>query len=281
MLYEITAVITTYKREWKVVERAIKSVLVQTYPVCEILVVDDNEANSYYSEKIRCLCEQYDNVRYIAQGGNFGVAAARNRGIREARGAYIAFLDDDDEWLPSKLSKQVKVLMMNANVGIVFGYGVEHDDRTEENKGYSWSSTVFEEQPTYRQMLQHDRIGSTSSPLIRVDVLMRVGQFREGKSLAVEDYELWIRIIREFRGYGLNEPLYIRHMDSGEHVSRNYNRTFAGYQYIYNEFLEDYKKYPEAKTAILRNIVREGIKAKNISVFPYCWRWLFSLLRRA
>ena len=106
---DVTAVVTTYKRSWDGISRAIDSILAQTCPVCELLLVDDNDEDSAYSADLREKAKAYPLVRYVPMGKNGGVSKARNRGMQEAKGEYIAFLDDDDEWLPDKLETQLAV----------------------------------------------------------------------------------------------------------------------------------------------------------------------------
>ncbi len=99
----VSVIIPTYNRA-NLVSRAIKSVLNQTYQDFEIIVVDDcSEDNT--EEIVKSFNDS--RIRYIKHKKNKGGSAARNTGIKRARGKYIAFLDDDDEWLPSKLEKQI------------------------------------------------------------------------------------------------------------------------------------------------------------------------------
>ena len=263
MAYKVTAVITTCRRDWKIIERAIRSVCAQSYPIYELLLIDDNDLDSEYTKIIKEKSAAYSLVRYVPMGGNSGVAAARNKAISEAKGDLIGYLDDDDEWYPDKIKKQAEVYEAHPDAAIVYGVGMKWNDDTDKEEGYTWSYTVFRECPTFEEMLAADRIGSTSHPLIRKEVLCEVGGFQTKGIPAVEDYELWTRIIRGHKGYGLKEALYLKHMNNSEHVSRNRNKTFAGYRYIYHEFQEDYAKNPYARKRILWNVVREGVKAKN------------------
>ena len=110
----VSVVIPTYNRE-KLVVRAIDSVLRQSYGPVEIIVVDDGS-----SDQTRAAVAAYgDRVRYLHQP-NSGVATARNTGLREARGEFLALLDSDDEWFPWKLEAQVRVLRQYPDVGMVW-----------------------------------------------------------------------------------------------------------------------------------------------------------------
>jgi glycosyltransferase involved in cell wall biosynthesis len=102
----VTVVITTYNRP-RLVRRAIDSVLRQTYKNLEIIVVDDDPGSNLAS-----WIEQRNlqNLTYLRHDTNLGLAAARNTGLRHARGKYIAYLDDDDEWIDEKIAQQVALV---------------------------------------------------------------------------------------------------------------------------------------------------------------------------
>ena len=113
----VSIIIPTYNRE-QLLGRAIKSVLAQTYQDFELIIVDDGSTDnterlvkSFNSEK----------TRYIRHRKNKGPAAARNTGIRSAKGDYIAFQDSDDEWMPEKLEKQMRAFTTAPpEVGVVY-----------------------------------------------------------------------------------------------------------------------------------------------------------------
>ena len=99
----ISVIIPTYNRA-HLISRSAKSVLAQTYPDFELIIVDDGSGDNT-EEIIEALADP--RIRYLRHESNRGVSAARNTGIRAARGDYIAFQDSDDEWLPQKLEKQL------------------------------------------------------------------------------------------------------------------------------------------------------------------------------
>ena len=117
----VSCVIPTYRR-CDTVTRAIDSVLMQTYPNVEVLVVDDNEPNDEYSIAVQEILKKYNDdgrVRYIQQKVHMNGAVARNEGIKAARGEYIAFLDDDDEWLNTKIEKQMSIFKRDSKIDAV------------------------------------------------------------------------------------------------------------------------------------------------------------------
>ena len=107
----VSVVIPTYKRP-KSLKNTIQSVLDQTYSNLEVLIVNDNTAGDVYSQELyKMIADIPDNrVRLVEQKYHINGAAARNAGIRVAKGEYIAFLDDDDTWEPEKIQRQVEIL---------------------------------------------------------------------------------------------------------------------------------------------------------------------------
>lgn len=110
----VSVIIPSYKRDRTLVERAVQSVLGQTYKKIEVVLVDDNaksELETYRSELEKMVQEiQDDRLHYVQNKENLGGSGARNVGISEAKGEYITFLDDDDEYLPLKIEKQLKFM---------------------------------------------------------------------------------------------------------------------------------------------------------------------------
>lgn len=119
----ITVIIPTYKRN-KTLERAIRSVECQTYPNIEIIVVDDNAEFPEYREKNRQIAKKHSRVVFLENECNLGGGLTRNEGIKYAKGKFIAFLDDDDEYLPEKIEKQYNLYkkLKNENIAMIYCY---------------------------------------------------------------------------------------------------------------------------------------------------------------
>lgn len=118
----VTVIIPTYKRA-KYIERAIQSVLNQTYQDFEIIVVDDNDANTEDRKHMEQIMKKYEEnrkIQYIKHEKNKNGAAARNTGITLAKGKYISFLDDDDYYMATRLEKLVQVLEKNYNYNAAY-----------------------------------------------------------------------------------------------------------------------------------------------------------------
>jgi glycosyltransferase involved in cell wall biosynthesis len=172
----ITAVIPAYNAE-TCVARAIESVLGQTLPVGEVIVVDDGSRDGT-SE----VASRFGRPVRVLQQTNAGPAAARNHGVREAHSEWIAFLDADDAWLPTKLERQA-VHLGDARVGVVHSYVVNVDDKF-----------CYDGEQTFERLWRQNVIG-TSTALVRKEAWASVGGFHEDRRLmGVEDYHFWLQI---------------------------------------------------------------------------------------
>jgi glycosyltransferase involved in cell wall biosynthesis len=200
----VSVIIPTFNRA-ELLPRALESVIAQTFDDYEILVVDDESTDE---TKDVVLSYGEARIRYLRQAENAGPGAARNRGLREARGDLIAFLDSDDEWLPDKLTRQVSLFREIApEVGLVYT-GVESvfGDGTRKIDPPSRRGDVYE------SMLQQNVIhGGGSNVMMRRNVVATIGYFDEEFS-AIEDYDYWLRITRFFEIDFVDETL-IRYHD--------------------------------------------------------------------
>jgi len=175
----ISVVIPAYNAE-AFVARAIESVLAQTLPVAEIVVVDDGsrDATADIAERLG------GSIRVLRQS-NSGPAAARNHGVRAARSEWIAFLDADDAWLPSKLERQA-VHFGGERTGVVHCYVVGVVEKFR-----------YDGAQTFERLWQQNVIG-TSTAVIRKAAWESVGGFCEDRRLmGVEDYHFWLRVAAE------------------------------------------------------------------------------------
>lgn len=119
----VSAIIPTYKRSTSL-PRAINSVLGQTYRKVECVVINDNEIGDEYSQELYRVIEPYRNdsrFLFVEQEVHINGAVARNEGVKASHGEYIAFLDDDDEWLPSKIEEQMIIMLSDSTIDGVAG----------------------------------------------------------------------------------------------------------------------------------------------------------------
>lgn len=121
-LPKVSIIITTYKRA-EALEKAIDSVLNQTYENIEVIVVDDNDADTTYRKNTANIMKRYEQnfkVHYVQHEKNMNGAAARNTGIQHSSGMYLTYLDDDDTYRPDKILKQVDYLLANPQFDAVY-----------------------------------------------------------------------------------------------------------------------------------------------------------------
>lgn len=202
----ISIIIPTFNRR-DYITTALDSVLKQTYEDHEIIVVDDGS-----TDDTKDVLKPYqDNIRYFYQD-NSGIPTTRNRGIREARGDYIAFLDSDDYWLPEKLERQIECFSKNPHYGMVATRcsSIRPDGRLREKNRPGKSGWVLID-------LFKANFIRTSSAMIKKECLDTVGVFDESLP-ECEEYDLWLRIAKQYPVGFINDPLSV-YTDNPEGVS--------------------------------------------------------------
>ena len=206
---KISVIIPTFNRK-KTLGRAIQSVMNQSLSPFEILIIDDG-SNDGTEEWVK---ENFQNMRYIYQD-NHGVSSARNIGIENAHGDWVAFLDSDDEWLPNKLYEQAKAMDSNPEmkffhtneIWIRNGVRVNQMKKHKKYGGY-----IFE------KCLDICRV-SPSSVLIQKEVFDNIGIFDESLRVC-EDYDLWLRITSKYPVVFLDTPLIYKYGGHADQLSK-------------------------------------------------------------
>ena len=188
----VSVIIPTHNRA-NYLPVAISSVLNQSFQDFEILVVDDGSSDST-AAVVAGFRDQ--RIKYIRHETSKGGSAARNTGIRNSNCPFIAFLDDDDEWLPSKLQLLIGLLKSSpAKVGVVYsGYWI-----VDRGSGRICGKKTPEKRGDLSQeLLASNCIGGTSAVVARRECFERIGLFDENLP-SFQDYDLWIRISKEFQ----------------------------------------------------------------------------------
>lgn len=223
-LPKVSVVIPTYNRR-DLVQRAIQSVLDQTYRDFEIIVIDDGSTDG-----TRAAVEGRERVRYLRQT-NGGPASARNLGIREAQGEFIAFLDSDDVWLPEFLTSQVDVLSRYPEVALVCA---RSSVGNKEAKDF----------PLRRKLITGDLYARlydrsfvrTPTVVVRKSCLDAVGCFNESYPWS-EDHDLWLRIARKYEIAYVNRCL-VRIGRQSDNISRDIRRPLKAHLQVAIDVLE-------------------------------------------
>ena len=240
----VSVVIPTYHRAFAMLAQAIDSVREQTYAPTEVIVVSDNPPDSDYAFAVAKGMAAYPDVRYIQLERNSGAPVARNRGIREARGELIAFLDDDDVWLPHKLELQVPCFDDPA-VGLVYcrGYMVDGDDVYDVSKrtDYFNARWGFRRSVTFDELLVRDSIGTTSQAVMRKSCLEKCGGFDETLK-ARQDYDRWLAITKQYKAVGVDEPLFLFHRHAGERITASPQKALIANAAVFRKYRGDYRR---------------------------------------
>jgi glycosyltransferase involved in cell wall biosynthesis len=234
----VTVIIPTFNRA-SIVGRAIRSVLGQTYPNWELFVVDDASTDGTERE-VRNYSDK--RITYIRLHQNRRVSAARNTGIRSAQGEYVSFLDDDDEWLPEKLAKEVEVLRnSDPEVGLVYTGKTVYDEhgRVLQVRMPTLSGWVYD------AMLDRHFIGSPSRVMVKKQVLDRVAGFDE-TFVNCQDYDLWLRVAKVSKIAVVPCFLVKRYLLSDQ-MSGSLRNICEGWEHILMKFRADMKPRTLAK----------------------------------
>ena len=255
--FTVSVIIPTYNRA-HLVGRAIKSVLNQTFQDFEIIVVDDGSTDST-KEVVTSFNDT--RIRYIKHQMNKGGNAARNTGLKNSKGEYIAFLDSDDEWLPEKLERQLEVFEKSEDerLGAVYcGIILFSENMNKEIKKVlpEKRGCIFE-----NLLIGLTTVVPTagSCGLIKKEVFNKCGFFDECEELKKgghQEYEMWIRIAKKYNFDFAKKCLLKYHIRSGNSVSTTVALQDAvrANEYIVDKFIEDYKKVPKILSNRLRYI---------------------------
>lgn len=241
--FPVSVVIPTFNRA-SVLPRAIESVLAQTFPAAEVIVVDDGS-----TDESLAVLEQFQNqITLFELGSNNGVSRARNFGIQHARSRWIALLDSDDYWLPDKLLKQVEFHLLHPDLRISqtdeiwIRNGKRVNPRHKHTKLGGW---IFEECLPLC-------IVSPSAVVFEKSLWTEMGGFDETLPVC-EDYDLWLRIAAKYPIGLFDEPLIVK---TGGHPDQ-LSRAFWGMDRFRIQAMEKHLSSnlrPEWRLALLNSL---------------------------
>ncbi|RCW47884.1 glycosyltransferase family 2 protein [Paenibacillus prosopidis] len=209
---KVSIVIPTYKRP-DYLERLLNSISNQTFKSYEIIVVDDNSPNrSEYDQLVTKYIKIFDKFRFLRNDENKGAPYSRNRGIKLAKYDFIALVDDDDEWLPEKLEKQIEMFSNgDEKLGIVYTWT---DTVNSEKEVLHQYRNIVEGSPK-KEILKGCFIPSPSV-MVKKSHIISAGLFDENLP-SCQDWDMWTRMIldgSECRVVKSVQTLYYKH-DSG------------------------------------------------------------------
>jgi len=208
---KVSVIVPTYNRADRL-ERALNSIVSQTYQDFELIVVDDGSTDKTYQ-----LMKSFPKAQYFYIKKNSGVSKARNVGLAFAKGELICFLDSDDLWKEKKIQIQSLWLENNKDSQICYTdeIWVRNGVRVNPmNRHRKYSGDIF------RHCLGLC-IVSPSSVMIRAKLFDEIGNFDESLP-ACEDYDLWLRIASKYAFHFIEEPLIIKYGGHSDQLSRKY-----------------------------------------------------------
>jgi glycosyltransferase involved in cell wall biosynthesis len=251
----VSVVIATYNMA-RFLPLALRSALGQNYENIEVLVIDDGSQDD--TQAVMAPFRSDHRVRYVFQQ-NGGQASAKNHGIREARGEYVAFLDADDMWVPDKLERQMPLFLRSSAVGIVysrFAY-IDEAGRDLRIEGYD----LYRGRVSGPLLIQNF-IGFGTS-VVRKECFARLGSFDEAIGMGI-DYDLWLRFSTQYEFDYVDLPL-LRYREWSGQMSRNWRVRYLNGIAIMKKFL---RTFPDA---VDRRTVNEAW-AHTYTGFGYCMR---------
>ena len=251
----VSVIIPTHNRV-DLLPRAIDSVLNQTYNDIEIIVVSDGSTDG--TDAFMQRYEASKRIKYInyspARGGNY----ARNTGFNAAQGEFVAFLDDDDEWLPTKIEKQVALMESDTSVGLTYtGINCIY---VNEDISYPFIPTLKGD--LSKEILFQNCVGSTSSVMLRSSFCQNC-RFDENLQ-ALQDFDLWIAVLQGCKADVVSEPMvnYYNYRNQTQ-VSSSTAKYIQATEYINKKYTDLFGKLTpqEYKLKRMNDIMLLGNKA--------------------
>jgi len=244
---KLVSIITPSYKSVEYISSTIDSVINQTYQNWEMIIVDDCSPDNT-NDIIEVYIKKDSRVRLVRLDENVGPANARNRGIEEAKGKYISFLDSDDIWLPEKLKKQIGFMCKN-NLLLTYSSYFTID---EFNKNIN--TRISNNSINYNDMLKSNRIGN----LTGIYDCEKLGKFYMD-DVGHEDYTLWLKIMKKIgQTQGLIEPL-------------------AKYRILSNSISANKLKVLKWQWHIYRNIINLNIFKSS---YYFIWYIYYALKKR-
>lgn len=271
----ISVVIPVFNRDMYL-DESIASVFAQTYDHWELILVDDGSTDKSYEMEMAYAAKYPDRVRCVTHEGrvNRGISASRNRGNQEARGEYIACLDSDDIWVPTKLEHQVEILKKFPEVGMIVGatkYWHPGEPRLDQVLLAGGPRNELVQPPLLFHVMYPMGDGtapSMNTVLLRKDVIDGVGGWEESFRTTYEDQAMLCKVYLVTSVYISSEcgDIYRQHAESimkTELVGIRYFRK----RYIFLRWLEHWMKREHPERAAELKLVREAVQDPELWPF--------------
>ena len=240
----VSAVVPAYNAE-RYIETTLQALVAQNYSHVEIIVVDDGSTDRTFAVAAT-LAQTYPQIR-ILQQPNQGVAAARNRGIAEARGEFVAPIDADDIWFPHAVTKLLnRFSTAGPRTGVVYGWSVTLDETGVLDGGLRCSTIAGK---VFATLVCHNFLGNASATLIRRECLEQVGGydplFRAESTQGCEDWDLYIRLAESYQFAVVPEFLFgYRRLQTS--MSANSRSMARSHDYMLEKVKQRHPQVPRA-----------------------------------
>ena len=256
----VAVIMATYNRGY-CIDRAIKSIIGQTYANWELVVVDDSSSDNT-EEVVKKLQERDTRIKYLKLKKNRGCSGARNEGIKICSGDYITFLDSDDEYAHTKIERQLEVFhnSSNAKLGIVSCGAIDHRDGIEYNRRMPLPKKDY-----YRALLGKEKRIGVGSPfmMIKASIIKEEGHYFDADMPAAIDWDIAVRILKKYDLEYVDEYLVYYYHHSNE---RMYNPTSAikALDRQYSKYLNWLKEEPKEHVKFVENAA--ALRAHYLSI---------------
>ena len=242
----ISVIIPTFNRG-HCLEESIRSVRDQNFPDFELIVVDDGSVDNTIE-----VVNQFPGIRFIRLDKNRGVSFARNCGLKQAQGDWIAFLDSDDLWKKGKLQAQVQWVNQHPNCYAVYTdeIWVRNGVRVNQMKKHQkYSGEIF-------QYCLPLCIVSPSSVLLRTKMLNEVGGFDESM-VVCEDYDLWLRIAKQYPFHFIDEKLIVKRGGHADQLSSKFWGMDRWRVYALEKLLKENRLNEEQRDGVVAMLIEK------------------------
>lgn len=227
-IQETVSIITPSYNANGYIDQMIQSVQSQSWEDWELLIVDDCSTDGT-REKLQHYAELDQRIKVFYLSENSGAAIARNRGLQQARGRYVAFLDSDDAWKPDKLIKQLNFMQENAYAFTFTSYELMDQNGVPINK-----KVTAPQKMTYDDLLKNTIIGCLTVMIDRESI----GDIQMPNLKTRQDMVTWLSILkRGFTAYGLDEVLAYYRIGNAS-ISKNKIQAFKTNWYVYRKVEE-------------------------------------------
>jgi glycosyltransferase involved in cell wall biosynthesis len=270
---KISVIIPVYNGE-KTIQKTIESVLKQTWQDFELIVINDGSQDA----TLEVLSSIQDPRLRILSYSNAGLASSRNRGITEATGEYISFLDADDLWTSDKLEAQFQALQENPEAMVAYSW----TDYIDESSQFLHSGRhITMNGNVYQHLLVNNFLENGSNPLIRKQALNQVGGF-DSSINSVADWDMWVRLAALYQFVAVPLPQILYRVSAHSMSSQIKNQERECLKFIEKAFKSAPQSIQNLKSLSLSNVyqyltfkaIEDSPSRQNAGIAAYClWQY--------